>query len=230
LSTTVEPPQGNQSRSEQLAALMRAYATALLAGDEVAADVAIREAIDAGLSTADVNEGIIAPALRLVGELWQRGEITVADEHLATQITLRVLALQRETRRAQRSRRGHRVLLATPAGEQHVMALTMVGNLLSEAGYEVVMLGPDVPEDALAAAATRHRPAVIGLSVTMAGGADRALLAIYEVQERRPETGFIVGGRAVTSRLPVRPGIEVCSSAAGSVPAVDAIVNRAGLN
>src|SRR4051812_49631933 len=107
---------------------MRAYATALLAGDEVAADVAIREAIDAGLSTADVNEGIIAPALRLVGELWQSGEITVADEHLATEITLRVLALQGETRRARRSRRGHRVLLATPAGGHHAGGLEMGGN------------------------------------------------------------------------------------------------------
>ena len=36
------------------------------------------------LSTADIDDQIIAPALWLIGELWERGEITVADEHLAT--------------------------------------------------------------------------------------------------------------------------------------------------
>ena len=37
----------------------------------------------------------------MVGEKWATGEITVADEHLASEIALRVLALQRAARRAQ---------------------------------------------------------------------------------------------------------------------------------
>ena len=44
-------------------------------------------------------------------------------------------------------------MLATPAGELHVVALRMIGNLLRDAGYDVVMLGADVPAEALAAAA-----------------------------------------------------------------------------
>jgi methanogenic corrinoid protein MtbC1 len=81
-----------------LAELGRAYAKALLAGDEVGAELAVRDAIDARLSTAQIDDEIIAPALWLVGRLWARGEISVADEHLATAISLRVLALQRATR------------------------------------------------------------------------------------------------------------------------------------
>jgi len=213
-----------------VAALARAYAEALLIGDEVAADAVIREAIDADLSLAEVSEEIIAPALWLVGELWQRGEISVADEHLATEITLRVVALQHEARRVRRARSGRRVMLATPSGELHVIALRMVDGLLREAGYDVTMLGADVPAQALAAAATRHEADVICLSVTMAGGADRALVSIHEVQQERPATGFVIGGRAVTSRLPLRPGIEVCGRVSESAQAVDAVVNRAGLN
>src|SRR5215210_7037349 len=76
--------------------LGRAYAEALLAGDEVAAEVTIREAMDASLTSAEIDDEIIAPALWFVGDLWERGEITVADEHLATEISTRVLALQQE--------------------------------------------------------------------------------------------------------------------------------------
>src|SRR6478609_4712305 len=63
-----------------------AFADALIYGDEIAADIAIREAMDAGLSTADIDERLIAPAMWLVGELWERGEISVAEENTATEI------------------------------------------------------------------------------------------------------------------------------------------------
>ena len=217
-------------RCEKVSELGRTYAAALLMGDEVAAEIAVREAMEAKLSAAEIDDGIIAPAMWLVGDLWERGEITVADEHLATEISTRVLALQREAERLAVARGAHRVMLATPAGELHVVALRMVDNLLGEAGYDVVMLGPDVPAPSLAALASRHRVDVVGLSVTMDGGTDRALLALYETQELHPTIGFVIGGRALTSRVPQRPGIEICRQISDGVRAVDAIVHRAGLN
>jgi methanogenic corrinoid protein MtbC1 len=208
----------------------RAYAEAILSGDEVEAEIAIREAIEAKLTTAEIDDEIIAPALWFVGELWRRGEISVADEHLATEISLRVLALQREARRVAGSRSGQRVLLATPGGELHAVALRMTGNLLADAGYDVVMLGPDVPPAALAASAARHDPAVICLSATMPGGADRLLVSIHETQRARPATRFVVGGQGVTSRVRSRPGVEICRRVTEAVEAVDALVQRADQN
>ena len=52
-----------------LADLGRAFAKALLAGDEIAAEITIREALDADLSTPEIDDEIIAPALWLVGRL-----------------------------------------------------------------------------------------------------------------------------------------------------------------
>src|SRR6185436_19950894 len=114
--------------------LGRAYARALLAGDEVGAELAVRDAIDAELTTAQIDDEIIAPALWLVGRLWARGEISIADEHLATNISLRVLALQREATRTVRARKASTALLAAPEGEMHTVALQMISNLLRDAG------------------------------------------------------------------------------------------------
>jgi MerR family transcriptional regulator, light-induced transcriptional regulator len=219
-----------QSHEAMVIELGRAYAAAILCGDEVAAEIAIREAIEAKLSTAEIDDEIIAPALWLVGELWQRGDLSVADEHIATEISIRVLALQREAQRVARGRGGHRVMLAAPAGELHVVALRMIGNLLREGGYDVVLIGADVPAHALAAAAGRHEPDVICLSSTMPGGADRVLVSIREVQRQWPSARFIVGGRGLTSRVRSRPGIEVCGRVSDAVEAVDALVKRADLN
>jgi methanogenic corrinoid protein MtbC1 len=208
----------------------RAYAEALLAGDEIAAEVAIRGALQAKLSNAEIDELIIAPALWLVGELWQRKEISVAEEHIATEISLRVLALQREAARLARARQEHLVMLAAPSGEQHVVALRMVANLLREAGYDAMMLGPDVPPQALATAAERHQPDVLCLSATMAGGSDQVLIAIHEVQQAWPGAAFIVGGRGLTSRVQAGAGIAVCERVSDVVESVDALIKRADLN
>jgi methanogenic corrinoid protein MtbC1 len=219
-----------ESHEAKLSDLARAFVAALLSGDEIAAEIAIRDAMEAKLGTAEIDDEIITPALWFVGELWARGEISVADEHLATEISIRVLALQREAQRVADARGGHRVMLAAPAGELHVVALRMVANLLREAGYTVLMLGPDVPAPALAAAASRHQPDVICLTSTMPGGADRMLIAMHEVQKAWPATGFVIGGSGLTARIRSRPGIVVCRRVSEVVEAVDAMVKHADLN
>ena len=220
-----------ESDSEQLLAdLGRAYARALLAGDEIGAELAVRDAIDARLTTAQIDDEIIAPALWLIGRLWARGEISVADEHLATEISLRVLALQREAVRTERQRAGRKALLAAPAGELHTVALQMNANLLRDAGYTVLMLGPDVPPGALAEAAARHEPSVICLTATMPDASDRVMLAIREVERGWPGAGWVLGGRGLSVRLRPQPGIHVCRRVSEVVEAADAVLKRADLN
>jgi methanogenic corrinoid protein MtbC1 len=225
-----ELPENDSPREAKLRELSRAFATALLTGDEIAAELAVRDALDAGLSTAEIDDEIIAPALWLVGELWERGEITVADEHLATEISLRVLALQREAQRVIAQRTQRRVLLAAPSGELHVVALKMAANLLRDAGYDTRFLGGDVPAPALAAAVGRHAVDVVCLSATMPGRADLVLITIDEIQRRQPATGFVLGGRALTSRVRGLPGVAVCERVGEVVDAVDAMVQRPDRN
>ncbi|HUA07479.1 MAG TPA: B12-binding domain-containing protein [Solirubrobacteraceae bacterium] len=220
----------SSERTVRVGEFERAFTAALLAGDGIAAETTIREAMDAGLTSAEIDEGIIAPALWQIGALWERGEITVADEHLATEISMRVLALQREATRVAETRRARRVMLATPEGERHVVALRMAGNLLSGAGYWTVMLGPDVPAEALAASVLRHQPDVICLSVTMPAVSVQMMDSIFLVQAACPAAQFVVGGRGLTSVTRSQSGVGICERVSEVVEAVDASVMRAGLN
>jgi methanogenic corrinoid protein MtbC1 len=208
----------------------RAYVDALLACDERAAENAVREAMDAKLSTSEIDDAIIAPALSLVGELWQRGEISIADEHIATEISIRVLALQREAQRVAEDRGVHRVMCAAPAGERHVVALRMAANLLHGAGYDVVMLGADVPADALGASARRHEPDVICMSLTLSGGIERMASSIEAARRQCPEVGFALGGCGLTGQVQLWPEVRVCRRVSDVIEVVDAIVKRASRN
>lgn len=217
-------------RRGKIAELAGAYAAALLSADEIAADIAIREAMDAGLTTAEIDEELIAPALWLVGKLWERGKISVAEEHLATEISLRVLALQREAQRVAESRGSHRILLATPLGELHVVALRMVSNLLRGGGYDVLMLGADVPPHALGSAARHHEVEVICLSSTMPGQAGRVLNSVDEVRRQWPAAAFVIGGQALSFESQARAQVRVCARVSEVLEAVDATVKGADVN
>jgi MerR family transcriptional regulator, light-induced transcriptional regulator len=221
---------GESDKEQLFADIGRAFAKALLDGDELAAELAVRDAIDARMTTAQIDDEIIAPALWLVGRLWARGEISVADEHLATEISLRVLALQREAQRTVQARKGRKALLAAPEGEQHTVALQMIANLMRDAGYTVLMLGPDVPPGALAECAARHEPTIVCLTATMPSASDRVMLAIHEIERGWPDAGFVLGGRGVSPRLRPRPGIHICRRVSEVVDAADAVLMRAERN
>ncbi len=225
----------NESSARSTVGQIRdAYTEALLGGDQIGAEIAIREAIDANLTTAQIDEQIMTPALWLIGQLWARGEISIADEHVATEISTRVLALQHEAQRLVHSRGHHRVLLAAPGGEQHLVALRMIANLLQDAGYEVIMLGAEVSGDALVEALSRHRPHVICVSATLPPGADELPGLIQRLSEHNPQTGFVIGGRGldptVIGELSTLPRTHACQRLSEIVESVDALVKRADLN
>ncbi len=232
----------NQSRDDRFrrspegiaTELGRAYLAALLACDQRAAEDSIRQALDAKLSAAQIDDQIIAPALWHVGQLWARGEISVADEHAATEISIRVLTLQREAQRLARARIEHRAMLATPSGDLHGVALAMVGNLLREVGYDVMMLGVDVPIHALTDSARRHEPDVVCVSATMPQSTTLFVQSIREVRGEAPEVGFVLGGRGlnptIVDRLRAEPRVHVCARVSDVVEAVDALVKHADLN
>ncbi len=222
-----DPPEPPEPHIAQLAG---AYADALLAGDETAAEVVVREAMDAGLGTAEIDEELIVPALWLVGELWQRGQLSVAQEHLATEITVRILALQREAQRMVRARAENAVVLATLPGEQHVVALRMVGNLLREAGYHVLMLGAEVPTWSLGEAAERYGADIVCVSATMPGRSRDTVRMLDEILEARPSARFVIGGRGLQGDEQIRHQVHVCGRISDAVDAVDAALKRARLN
>ena len=70
---------------------------ALLDADTPEAERVMRDAIESGLPQPLIADAVVAPAMRRIGELWATGEISVDDEHLATQISFRLLALMRES-------------------------------------------------------------------------------------------------------------------------------------
>jgi DNA-binding transcriptional MerR regulator len=180
------------SRSEDGAA--DELLTALMGFDSAAGHAAFDRMLASRSLDAALRD-IVLPALRQVGESWESGEISVAQEHFATElITGRLRGLGREWGAGL----GPRAVLACPAGERHDVGLLCCALALDRRGWRVTYLGADTPVDALESVVGTVEPAVIVIGAVQADPLQAAAAALGRLSERVP---VAVGGTGACADL-----------------------------
>jgi len=106
------------------------------------------------------------PLLVQIGTLWRQGEVSVHQEHFASEL----LATQLRAMLAgyENTAGKPEVLLATLPEEKHGLGLLMVALYLSVVGGSARMLGIDMPVEGIVEATQTLNIDVVGLSVTRA--------------------------------------------------------------
>ena len=135
-------------------------AAALDAFDEPSAQAVIDRLLATTTLDAFLAE-VVLPYLRELGERWERGEASVAQEHFASSVLRgRLLGLSRGWGLGL----GPLALLACLPGEQHELGLVAFGLALRARGWRIGYLGSDTPVDTVARAADSLRPDLVVLS------------------------------------------------------------------
>ncbi len=183
--------------SPGLAEAGRRYVQAITAGRSELAHTVIEGALREGTGEAQILLEILAPALREVGELWHRGDINVAQEHLATTITLSVLDFLKN-RRAPRPHIGLRVVVAPVDGDLHTIGGRFVAEFFTIDGWDVDFLWDPVPPADLVAFTRDRRADVLALSATDSENLPRVIETSHAIRglgESAPK--IILGGQAL---------------------------------
>jgi len=116
-----------------------------------------------------VLAGIVLPLLHDLGAGWVRGEVSVAQEHFASNLLRgRLLGLARGWDRGS----GPRAVLACPPGERHDLGLVIFGLALREHGWRITFLGADTPPDTLVETIRRLEPEALVFAVADAARLD----------------------------------------------------------
>jgi len=150
-----------------------------------------------------IFERVLGPALRRIGELWHEGVITIAQEHLASQVLLGTLIdLVRLSQPTDSSRRA---ALACFAEEDHVLGLYGAALRFASWGFRTMILGARTPPSAIARVVQSLEPDVVALSVTIPPLPSRGRELIDAYADACPWTPWVVGGDAVTG---LRPWVE----------------------
>ncbi len=102
----------------------------------------LRELVDSKQISLLQAFNILGASQQEVGSLWERGTITVADEHFTTEVTLEAIDLvsKRSTAkefRREEKRKGTALLANLVEGEYHTVGLRMFAELLKADGWDV---------------------------------------------------------------------------------------------
>lgn len=140
----------------------------------------------------EVADDWIQPQLVLLGEAWETGELSVAQEHFASAGLMRAVAAVFDSSPSVVD--GPTVLVGLPAGDQHQLALLSFATCLRRCGVEVVYLGADIPTDEWVLAATRRRARAAVVGVTSAETVPVAQELVDTLAAVSPPLSVWVGG------------------------------------
>lgn len=190
------------------AALAGLFSAAALDGDAGSVRGLLARSYLRGIAPVDLYERILAASLNGVGERWRRGEVTVADEHLATRTALDAITrLQPEL--GHRAPVGRTAVVGCPGDELHEAAARCVASLLEIEGWRVIALGMNTPFFSFKDALGRHAPSLVCVSSTMLIDIERQAREYGPFYEATREAGatVVLGGAgfrepAVRDRFP----------------------------
>ncbi|MGP7997636.1 MAG: MerR family transcriptional regulator [Streptosporangiaceae bacterium] len=173
-----EPPVAASTVRELSVALR----DALDAFDEPAAQ-AVLDRLVSDLSLITVLRDVVLPYLAELGERWQRGTASVAQEHFASNIIRGRLA---GLARGWGSGHGPRAVLACPPGELHDMALLIFGIVLNRNGWRIDYLGASIPVEELERAVDATQPDLVVLAATVPGTLEPLQPKLAALAQRAP--------------------------------------------
>jgi methanogenic corrinoid protein MtbC1 len=173
-------------------------------------DKEVNRALGLG-SAISIFENTLAPAMREIGNLWHEGTLTVAQEHLASNlIGGTLLHLLRLTQPVGQTRRA---VLACFADEDHTLGLYGIGLRFASWSFRTLLLGARTPPAAIARVVESLDPDIVALSATLVPPAANARELIDAYADACRATVWVVGGAGAQA---MRPWIEARGGIAAS--------------
>jgi excisionase family DNA binding protein len=196
-NSAAEPP----TAPVRAADLVQRLVKRVIAADEAGAWSVIEDALTSGHQISTLYVELLAPAMETVGADWANGNLSIAEEHLASATMTRLMS-RLSPRLNRRGRKRGTVVVGAPEGDMHHLPSQFVTDLLRGAGFNPLGLGANTPASAFVFAASAH-PSTIAIVISLAAPDHELALAevIREIRRDVPKMPIAIGGSAVDNEL-----------------------------
>ncbi len=182
--------------------LSGALRQALDAFDEPAAQ-AVLDRLLYDLSLTTVLREVVMPYLTELGERWESGTASVAQEHFAANVIRGRLA---GLARGWGNGHGPRAVLACPPGELHDLALMVFGIVLHRSGWRIDYLGMDTPVEELTRTVDARRPDLVVVAATLPENLEPLAAQLTALARRAP---LALAGAGATPEIAAAAGARL---------------------
>lgn len=216
-------------RENEIAKKRQELLDALISGDQLAATQVVDNLVSQRWEPTFVYENSIGHCLAEIGARWHNGDLSIAVEHRATQIALRLLSRAQDVYAPTR-RVGRRALVTSVEGDNHLIGGLVFADLLRFEGWEVDFLGADSPVSSIVDLVTQENPDLVGLSVTIEEYLPNATSTVKALKVINQNLVVVVGGAAAETSNAVIALAEADFYGADALVAVDWTQKKFDLN
>ncbi len=188
--------QGVPAASASLNALREQWLAHCLNFNEAGAEQVLNQAF-AIHSVETVASDLIQRGLREIGEMWQRGEASVQQEHFISALAMR--RFDSLISATPPPIHDEVIVLACPPGELHTLPLLYLNLMLRRRSWNAVFLGGDVPEEHLEETSRSVNAALVVMSAQRLASAAALKNVAGSLAEKRIPVAY--GGR-IFNRIP----------------------------
>lgn len=183
-------------------------AHAILSGDREGIKPLINLALEQGLSAEMINTSFLIPAIREIGDLYEKKIIFLPQMILAAETMQKALEiLSPYFEKSENGKKG-KVIICTVKGDIHDIGKNIVALFLKNQGIDVMDLGKDVPCEVIVQKAIETRTDVVALSALMTTTMIEMPKVIQALRKFGARAKVIVGGAVVTEEYARQIGAD----------------------
>ncbi len=171
--------------------------------------------VKSGLDVLQIVSEVLAPAMKVVGDMYERGEYFIADLIASAEAFRQVFEnILKPKLTSSKISKGVTAVFGTVKGDIHELGKNIAKALFEAEGFEVIDLGVDVPPEKFAEAVEIYGAKVVGVSALMTTTMVEQKKVVEELKRRglRDKVIVVVGGAPVSEEWVREIGADVCGN------------------
>ena len=133
-----------------------------------------------------------------IGYLWDKCRISIADEHIASEITKEMVSLINLNTKIEENK-DYTVVITCVQKEFHEIGPKIISNYFEFMGWRSVFIGTNVPNKEILNYLAKYKPDVLGISNNFYLNVTKLLELLDLIKTQFPEQKIIIGGQGPTN-------------------------------
>ena len=144
-------------------------------------------------------ERVMTPVMTEIGYLWSEGKLSIATEHVASNIAHSLVKVIADENRKSKKEKG-KIVLTTPVGEDHNLGCNVLDSFLVSKGYTTFNLSPSTPAESLIEFIKTAKPDLVILSITLEDNVKSGQRMVKKIHEAYKKLPIFIGGLAFSEK------------------------------
>jgi len=187
-------PENIEKRNEETKKTIKKIYKKMTEGD-IQESLKIYEEYVKNFDTIDFFDKIFHPVMTKVGRDWEHDKISVATEHVASNIAQTLV--KNVLSQVKRMRNKKKILICVPMGEEHHLGCDVLETYLSMKGFKVYNIGTATPTESILSFIDNNKPDVIILSITIKDNLLAGQRLVRKISKEYDDIPILIGGLAV---------------------------------